>query len=1335
MRRPLRILAWTLGGLLLLPVLAVGGLLLALNIGPGRAAMEPLLVKVTGGQVAIEGLSGRVPDRLRLARLTVRDGQGVWLEARDLALDWSPLALLHGQALVHRLEAARLVMARLPTSEPGPTPAASDTKPFTLPVRVTLERLVVDRAELAAPVAGAAAVLALDGAADLPSLEAGTGRLAVRRLDAPGSYTLEATVDPARLNARLALEEPEGGLIARLASLPAIGAIRAAASVDGPRTALATTLDLAAGPLTATARGTVDLDGSRAALTLTADAPAMRPAEGVAWRSVGLQAKVEGPFTAPRATGTLRVDALEAGGAAVRAIAADLAGDAGQVTLSAAAEGVRIPGPDPALLEAEPLRLQATARLDDPSRPVRFSLAHPALSLSGTARTAGAISAEGTLDLPSLARFATLAGVALEGRATLALRGATGPGGTSIGLEGPLALTAGPAPAPALLGPDARIAIAARLQGNDVLLERAELTGAHVTLAASGTSRAGALDLTVRLGLPELALAAPALEGAATLDARIRGTPDALAVDATLAGDIGAPGIARSPVRLQAALMGLPAAPQGRITGGGTLLGAPLDLLIDAARTPDGTLTARIARADWRSLHAEGAVSLAPGATVPQGNLALRATRLDDLRPFVGQPLSGALEATATLGADEATLAATLREAGVPGSRVGLATLKAQVAHPLADPVVQATLTTTGLAAGGVTGALRLEAQGLQSALSLRSSGELVVGGTPVRYGTAAILNLPGKTLAVSALQATARPPGAAAEETVRLLAPATVRFAGGVAVDRLRLGARQATLEVAGRLSPTLDATVALRTPADIAALFDPAYAADGTVALDAKLQGSPAQPGGTVKLQATGVRLRTGPGRAAPPATVTANIQLRGGAAQVDARLAAGSAQLAVAGQAPLGAGALALRATGGLDLALLDPILNADGRRARGRLSIDAAVGGTVMAPRLSGTATLAGGEVQDFAQGFRLTDLAATLRLEGDTVRLASLTGRAGAGTLAGQGTIGALAPGLPIDLALTLRNARPLASDQVTADLDADLTVRGSVNAGLALGGRIGVRRAELRIPDALPASVPVLDVRRPGAKAPKPAAASAPIGLDLAIDAPGAVFVRGRGVDAEMGGTLRLRGTSAAPRVEGGLALRRGTISAAGTSLDFSRGRVGFDGVGLSGKIDPTLDFAADSTAGGVTATLAIGGYVSKPKITLSSVPELPQDEVLATLLFKRSAKELGPFQLASIAVALADLTGVGGGGLDPLGRVRKGLGLDRLSVGGGNGTTNTGPSVEAGRYVANGVYVGARQGTGSGAGTQATVQIDITRGLKVETDVGTGTGGNKLGLTYQFEY
>jgi translocation and assembly module TamB len=291
-----------------------------------------------------------------------------------------------------------------------------------------------------------------------------------------------------------------------------------------------------------------------------------------------------------------------------------------------------------------------------------------------------------------------------------------------------------------------------------------------------------------------------------------------------------------------------------------------------------------------------------------------------------------------------------------------------------------------------------------------------------------------------------------------------------------------------------------------------------------------------------------------------------------------------------------------------------------------------------------------------------------------------------------------------------------------------------------LGGTVVIKRADIRVPESLPASVPLLNVERPGAKPPPPAAPPLVIGLGLEITSPGQIFVRGRGLDAELAGHLHVGGTTAAPQPDGGFDLRYGTFSVVGKTLTFTTGRVGFNG---SGSIDPTLDFVANNTSGNVTATLTITGTASNPKIVLSSVPEMPQDEIISRLLFSQSASSLGPFQLAQIAAALAQFSGVTGKGFDPLNSIRNGLGLDRLSVGSGG----SGQDVEAGRYVAPGVYVGARQST-SGAGTQAVVQIDLAKGLKLESTVGTGGGsaqgsaqttgdsnGTGVGIKYQFEY
>jgi translocation and assembly module TamB len=371
-----------------------------------------------------------------------------------------------------------------------------------------------------------------------------------------------------------------------------------------------------------------------------------------------------------------------------------------------------------------------------------------------------------------------------------------------------------------------------------------------------------------------------------------------------------------------------------------------------------------------------------------------------------------------------------------------------------------------------------------------------------------------------------------------------------------------------------------------------------------------------------------------------------------------------------------------------------------------------------------------------------NIAADIEADGDRVRIASFTGHAGDGSIAASGTIGLAEPGIPIDLHITADHAKPISSDRLTTTLDADIGVSGEVAKTMLVAGRVFLRRTDINIPNAFPPSVAKLNVIRPGQKPPPPSSAPASVvRLALSIDAPQSIFVRGHGLDAELGGKLAIGGTTAGPDIAGGFELRRGDFSLAGTTLQFSKGEVSFNGSGVGHAIDPTLDFEADSTNGGITATLAITGYADAPKIALSSVPALPQDEVLAHLLFGTSVSSLSPIQIAEIASAVAELSGVGGGG-NPLGSVRNSLGLDRLDVSGGTGST--GATVQAGRYVARGVYVGAKQATGGG--TVAQVQVDLTKHLKATGQVGTGGGsvqgatpendtGSTIGLSYRFEY
>jgi translocation and assembly module TamB len=445
----------------------------------------------------------------------------------------------------------------------------------------------------------------------------------------------------------------------------------------------------------------------------------------------------------------------------------------------------------------------------------------------------------------------------------------------------------------------------------------------------------------------------------------------------------------------------------------------------------------------------------------------------------------------------------------------------------------------------------------------------------------------------------------------------------------------------------------------------------------------------------------------------------------------------------------GILALRVSGNVDAGMANGLLEASGRRATGRVVLDGRIAGTLQAPQISGRATLSDGDLRDYAAGVHVGAITAELEARRDQLVLTRFDARAGTGTLQASGSIGVLQPGVPVSLHLAAHDAQPIDGQLLRARMDADLTLEGEFQGQLRLAGRISASRAEITIPGTLPTSVPTLDVRRPGHAAPvtdSAAAAARPLAIDVTIEAPRAVFVRGRGLDAEVGGELHWGGTRAAPLVSGGFELRSGRFNLAGKTLEFQSGRVSFNGQGIANQLDPTLDFVASNTSGGVTSTLKVGGYADAPVLTLSSSPERPQDEVLARLLFGASITELSALQLAQMGAAVATLGGVGGGG-GPLLSLQRSLGLDRLAISGAQGE-GTGASVEVGRYVSRRVYVGTRQNTAGG--TQGAVEVDLTQRLKMRAAFGAGAGsstasaqgstptdqaGSTVGLSYELEF
>jgi translocation and assembly module TamB len=1098
---------------------------------------------------------------------------------------------------------------------------------------------------------------------------------------------------------------------------------------------------LSAGALQSTMSGTVDLVHQSVSVDFAMTAPAMKPRADVSWQSVAINAHVAGAFTSPNATAHLAVADLAAGGAAIAGVSADVSGTRGEVDLRAALTGTRLPGPHADLFEKAPIQINANVALQDARRPVRFTLDHPLLSIKGTVSTQGAITAHLRTSIPDIAPLAALGNADIRGPLKTTAEFTRRGDEIDAAISGDADFNGGQRPIPTLFG-KTTFAAAASLNGQDITVRQVSVDGHAIHADLAGTDIDRRLDFTWHLALPELAAAAPGVVGALTASGHVGGAERGVSVQATIEGQVGGARFAKGPVRLTVQADGLPRAPHAVVDGQGKVAGGPFVLQSTVETLPDGAVRVRLSHAGWKTLLATADMTLPKGASIPSGKAAFSIARLADFDAFVAGA-AGSLHGTAALSPNAEDVGVDGQDLALGAQRIAKLALTVKGAGPIDDPAIAGNLSADGIDAGGLLGHAKLTARGKLPSLNLSSQLALQnLQGAPATLSVNAVLNARAKTVAVSALKADWK------TLALRQTGSARVEFGQRVAVNTFDVGVGHARLTLAGQITPSLDLTASLQnvTP-ELARPFAPGLDAVGTLSADARLMGTAASPNGRVRVSADGVRMRRGTGAALPAAQLRATALLSGRTATVDVHLNAGrNISVTASGTVPLQPdGPLHVNAAGKADVAALNPILEAAGRSATGTAQFNVSASGSATAPRVTGSVILAHGEVQDFTQGLRLTNIAADIEATGTAVQISKFTATAGAGTIALTGRVGAFEPGHPVDLRMTAHQAKPLASDLLTAVFDSDISVTGSADSSLQAAGTVLLRHVDINIPDSLPPSVAVLHVRKPGDRPPAAAGSAPPalqVHLNIAVDAPSNIFVRGKGLDAELGGKLTVTGTAASPLIAGGFDMRRGNFSLAGTTLDFTKGMVSFNGAGPTGGIDPTLNFEADSYQGGITATLKVTGYADAPKIALSSVPDLPQDEVLAHLLFGESLKQLSPLQIAEIGAALAELSGLTGSG-GPLSSIRKGLGLDRLSVGGG--TNGAGATVEAGRYVAKGVYVGAKQAAGGAGGTQAQVQVDLTRHLKLQTTLGTGgtaqgatpqnDPGSSVGLSYQFEY
>ncbi|WP_026381701.1 translocation/assembly module TamB domain-containing protein [Afifella pfennigii] len=566
----------------------------------------------------------------------------------------------------------------------------------------------------------------------------------------------------------------------------------------------------------------------------------------------------------------------------------------------------------------------------------------------------------------------------------------------------------------------------------------------------------------------------------------------------------------------------------------------------------------------------------------------------------------------------------------------------------------------------------------------------------------------------------------------------------GLVELDASITGGRGERVEARGTVP--VSGSGNLNVTADIVALpaaainaIRPDLGAEGTVTGRAEASGSLAAPRASFELRWQNASLAATRNAGLSALNVVAAGRYDDGSVRLErGSIGNGALELSVTGTARVtGTQSLDLAITGTAPLALANVQLADRGTALSGTARIDLSVGGSVSSPQISGTVTTSDGGLADPDTGIILRNIALTARFTGERMSLERLNANfAPSGSLTGSGSIG-LSGAMPIDLTLNVVEGRYADGDLVNARFDADLAITGSISAGPTIGGTVRINRADITVPETLPGGALTLDVEHVHAsgailrtlRQAKPRSrpeesSGGDINLDLVIDAPARIFVRGRGLDAELGGRLRLSGPSSNVVASGGFQLIRGRLDILTQRITIDRGELNF-----VGDLDPYLDFSASTQSGETTVTITISGQASDPAVEFSSVPQLPQDEVLAQLLFGRSIADLSPLQVARLAAAAAELGGLTEGpGI--FGRLRAATGLDDLDI----ITDEEGnTAVQAGRYINDNIYLGVQSGTAEES-SRVTIDLDITKGVKARGEVGA-EGDSSLGIVVEREY
>lgn len=395
-----------------------------------------------------------------------------------------------------------------------------------------------------------------------------------------------------------------------------------------------------------------------------------------------------------------------------------------------------------------------------------------------------------------------------------------------------------------------------------------------------------------------------------------------------------------------------------------------------------------------------------------------------------------------------------------------------------------------------------------------------------------------------------------------------------------------------------------------------------------------------------------------------------------------------------------------------------------RVDGQLAVQLRADGTVAAPRLTGTITGDRIALRAVGPGVDLRDGRLRATLDGTQFRLDAFELKAGKGRITASGVAELASDLRSVDLQARAEHAQILLAPQWSAIIDGN--------------GRLGLRDRRITLEGKFS-----LDEGRydPGTKrkptlgddvivrTPKPETVAKttalPVQLDVSIDLKDRLTVRGNGLDALLGGSIRVITRDAALSAAGDVRTVRGHYSVFGQQLDIERGTLTFAGP----LTDPGLDLRAIRKIQTVEVGVEVTGSLQRPSVKLVSVPDMSDTDRMAWLALGRDPAGTDRAQMAVLQAMALSMTS--GGGTSMQRQIAQGVGLDEIGF--ASSENSALGAVTLGKKLTDQLSIRLEQTLSGTAGSLVRMDYLLSENWRLRATAGAENAGDIL-FTLRFD-